>query len=559
MNGVRVRRSSWLALGALLFAASPTVLFAAKVVEPLGQIRQVNSTRAQDDRPAIASDALGNTAVVWAGLATDTSPRGIYLRGFDSSSGRAVDDNPLRVDDNALEFVDEPAVAMAPGGEIVVVWQGTPGGSVGHDIYARRYGADHQPLDSPPLRINTSLPGDQRDPAVAVGPDGEIVVTWTSDRVGEPGLADIRGRRFSFSAAPGQTELEFTVFNSSDSSKRLGGSAVAMTTQGRFVVVWDDDEVGAGDILARALNDDGPVEEPFIVPGLTVGEQQRPSVAMNARGNYVVAWQDPSDVFAPRVAARLFSFPGVPNDPPPDGLGIGGPPQVSIDARGRFVLVWSGSASDPGLRGRLFRPNGRALGREFLVGFRPEVASVQGSPSVALDADGDFSVSFYGSISGSADAVWTRRFRGPEPIDLAAVIEVRPPRLAPGGEARFIVGITNLHAQENLTGIEAIDRAIGAAVGQSLVVDLPSTQAHIGRRMDFVPGGEGRCRRDEVTGDYFCLSENPLPAGERALVKFGLVPEISGHYAVSVRAFARSLDPETGNNAATDEIEAVEP
>ena len=71
-----------------------------------------------------------------------------------------------------------------------------------------------------------------------------------------------------------------------------------MDTDGDFVVAWDSDEqegagYGAGVYAQRYDGDGTPAGDEFHVNTYTTEEQERPSVAMDASGDFVVAWRSP--------------------------------------------------------------------------------------------------------------------------------------------------------------------------------------------------------------------------------------------------------------------------
>src|SRR5262249_36628092 len=74
-----------------------------------------------------------------------------------------------------------PRIAMKPDGSgFVVVWQGPDGGggmSPDSGIFARIYNANWQPVGNE-FPVNTTLPEQQYEPAVAIDAAGNFVVVW---------------------------------------------------------------------------------------------------------------------------------------------------------------------------------------------------------------------------------------------------------------------------------------------------------------------------------------------------------------------------------------------
>ena len=142
------------------------------------------------------------------------------------------------------------------------------------------------------------------------------------------------------------------------------------------------------------------VGDEFLVNTTTSGAQSEPSVAMDADGDFVITWHsqnqdgDSWGIYAQRYQA--------------DGLAVGSEflvnteitshqayPDVAMDADGDFVITWHSQNQDGsgyGIYAQRYQADGLAVGAEFLV--NTETASVQRFSSVAMDADGDFVITW---------------------------------------------------------------------------------------------------------------------------------------------------------------------
>lgn len=154
---------------------------------------------------AIASDASGNHVIVWESPGQDGSGLSIYGRLFDAN-GVPLVANPNEFQINTTTNGDQlnPAVAMLPTGEFVVVWEGNgPGDGAG--VFAQRFNADGSLLGSE-IRINDTISGTQANPTVAVNQtDGSFVVAWYGNGSDADGIADSNGiyaRRFDSNGDP---------------------------------------------------------------------------------------------------------------------------------------------------------------------------------------------------------------------------------------------------------------------------------------------------------------------------------------------------------------------
>lgn len=568
----------WMVVAALL----PLSLSAGGPVKPLGRAHQASPAPAtfinSSDPPAVASDALGNTVVAF--LATFRGTEHIQIQAYNNLG------DPLRggfdtgfVDTAPNTIIGAPVIAMDATGNFVLVWESTVAGSGDTNIVARRFGRDLRAVDGAEFVVNrgqTAL--DQQSPAVAMGPDGEFVVSWTTQRADSSGFHDIHARRFSFSQDPASAApVEVVALGNEDSDPNV--SAAAMSADGHWVVVWDDnfdrfDEfVG---IRGRAYDGGGAKGPAFPVSG-TLGETGTPRLTINADGDYVVCWTQQDDVLVSktRVFARRFKFPAAPTDS--DGLPIRGDTdpgsffsQVSIDLEKRFVVVYQARESDaPGSGiqslGRVFRPNGQPLGKEFLLARKPAFGE-QSQFRVAADADGDFSIAYYqrstdasGNQIDRTTGYFAHRFRGPEPIDLSMKIKGPRDPLA-GLPANFKLTATNLHAVTPTNNSFDPHSAIGAALKPSIFITLPRGFSLV-RRIDFQPGSAGRCLGE---GEGMrCTFGRSLAAGETATVRFSAIPVSPGRYETTATVSTDSLDPDEGkiggNNEAVEVTRAVSP
>lgn len=153
----------------------------------------------------------------------------------------------------------------------------------------------------------------------------------------------------------------------------------------------------AASLTASAAPGDpsGPI---FQVNVTTTGDQQSPSVAMDAAGNFVVVWDSGGqDGSLSGIFGRRFSAAGAPlsgefqaNTYTTDRQST---PDVAMDAAGNFAVVWRSSAQDGnggGIFGQRFAADTSRVGTEFQSNTR--TTDTQTEPSVAMNADGRFVV-----------------------------------------------------------------------------------------------------------------------------------------------------------------------
>jgi hypothetical protein len=292
-----------------------------------------------------------------------------------------------------------PAVAAAPDGSFVVAWQSYFQASAGskEDIFAQRFSATGAPLGSE-FRVNNTSAYNQVAPAVAVDAHGNFVVVWRSYET-LIGSILVHGQRFSSSG----TRLggEFRV-NTAATTSDQNYPSVAMDANGDFVVVWTLLETGSLNVHGQRFSAGGsPVGGAFRVNEDSSINNTQPRVAMDAQGRFVVTWTRGPGGGDDDVAGRRYDAGGAPVGTEfrinTYTTGIQLDPAVAMDAAGDFAVVWRSLGQDPnptGIHGQRFAASGSPLGAELLVNDDVLVPVKHIQPSVASDPLGNFVVAW---------------------------------------------------------------------------------------------------------------------------------------------------------------------
>ncbi len=138
----------------------------------------------------------------------------------------------------------------------------------------------------------------------------------------------------------------------------------------------------------------------FQVNSYTVGSQSDPAAALDAKGNFVIAWSSSQDGDGDGVFARRFDPAGAAQgaefqvNSHTTSAEFG--PVVAISDDLDFVVAWSSSAQDgsgSGVFARRFRTTtGAFLGVEFQVNTNTSLAQLE--PTVAMDSNADFVIAW---------------------------------------------------------------------------------------------------------------------------------------------------------------------
>jgi hypothetical protein len=228
----------------------------------------------------------------------------------------------------------------------------------------------------------------------------------------------------------------------------------------------------------------------FRVNVLTVGSQLRPSLAVRPDGEFVVVFDSVgSDGASYGIVGRRFDA---------TGSGLGGEfqvntyttgmqfnPWVDADAKGNFVVVWTGpDGSANGVFGQRFDATGVRRGGEFRVNtyttYNQSIA-VRTGPLVASAADGRFVVAWTNTpgLDGSGTSTHARRYdaqgvaQGDEfQVNTFTTAEQNLSSLSMAADGTFVVGFSS-YAQDG-NGFSAVVKrydATGSAMGAEFVVN----------------------------------------------------------------------------------------
>lgn len=289
---------------------------------------------------------------------------------------------------------DEPAIGVATGGNFLVAWSeryGYDGEQMG--IFGRVHAASGAPL-GPEFQVNQIWQASQWRPLISPTPAGGFVVAWSGGWDGDAFV-----RVLSSTGAPLTGDVRVNQF----ANDAQVDPAVAVAPDGTILVAFVDfsshGNVGSGlNLWGRRFAADGtPLGDEFPLPGTFVnGDQRIPRVAVDAAGRFTVVWQDDlADGAGTAIALRRYDAAG--NALGPDRLvntvtaGNQTNPVVLVDPDGSALVAWvDHSTGLPRLRARRFRSDGRPVAAEFaasepgLRAERPELASDPASGALWL-------------------------------------------------------------------------------------------------------------------------------------------------------------------------------
>lgn len=339
----------------------------------LGGELQINQATAGDQRgAAVAFDALGRGLVVWESESSegdDSAGWSIQGRILDPAAGPMGDD--FQINSGTTGDQRQPEVAALPGGGFVVVWRGdssTGDDAAGSSIQGRRFEPSGQAIGGD-FQINTYTSGDQSRPSLTALPDDGFVVAWES--YGSPDSDNsswsVLARRFATDGSPAAGSFQVNEFTTSQQRD----PALASSPDGEVLVTWQSSTSGESDLdwgIHGRLFDtaDQPLGPQFQVNTTTESDQYYSAVQHDGRG-FLVVWKSFGSAGGDpdlSIQARRYAA---------DGSALGGElqvndhvdgdqklPRIAKTARGPVMAVWE-SETSPGTDSDGWSVQGRIL------------------------------------------------------------------------------------------------------------------------------------------------------------------------------------------------------
>ncbi|MCP4392936.1 MAG: hypothetical protein GY804_01505, partial [Alphaproteobacteria bacterium] len=358
---------------------------------------QVNTFEPDDqEEVSIATLKNGKTVFVWESNGQDGDQQGIY--------GQIINDNGTKfgnefpVNSYTTSSQSNPSVAALANGGFVIAWE-----SFGQDgdydgIYAQRYDASGNTVDSE-FKVNTETVNSQGAPAATALANGDFVITWTSNN--QDGNADgAYGQMYDANGNP--VDGEFLINNIVTVNDQRNTS-VAPLTEGGFVITWNSalqDGDGWG-IHAKLYDKYGSeAGSEFTVNTTTANSQQYPSATGIANGGFVITWEsEAQDGDGYGIYAQIFdetaTAVGSEFRVNTQTAGSQNYPHVYGINGGNFIITWQSDGQDGdgnGIYAQRFAEDGTTVGSEFQVAERTTFD--QTKPVVASRTDGGYVIAW---------------------------------------------------------------------------------------------------------------------------------------------------------------------
>ena len=403
---------SFTSIATVLLILSLSSVAMADFVASGSEFRVNTYTTNNQETPWVAMDANGNFVIVWASANQDGSGYGVYAQRYDRFG--VVQGAEYRVNTYTTNGQLNPSVAMDAEGNFVVAWTGDGQDGSGYGVYAQRYNSSGV-AQGAELQVNTYTTNNQERPCIAMAANGNFVVTWRSD--GQDGSdCGVYAQRYDSSGTPQGAEFRINTYTTNSQQDQ----SVAMDPNGNFVVAWSSsgqDGSFLGNYAQRYDSSGVAQDAEFQVNTYTTNNQRYPSVAMDSNGNFVIVWNsEGQDGSSFGVYGRRYNSSGTPQGAEfrinTFTTGAQWIPSAAMDANGNFLAAWFDDSHDSNgycVYAQRYDNSGAAQGAEFRV--NTYVAGYQFYPSVAMNANGYFLIVWASEgQDGSGYGIYAQRY-----------------------------------------------------------------------------------------------------------------------------------------------------
>jgi Domain of unknown function (DUF4347) len=309
----------------------------------------------------------------------------------------------------------QQTVAMDAAGNYTVVWTSSGQDGGGKGVYARRFAFDGTPLTGE-IQVNSTTSDEQRNARIVGDSAGKFAVVWSSSNQ-DGTSSSVYFRRFDANGTALTGEIRANAYATGSQSNAVIGMN---TTNGDVVVAWEGDGAGGQSVFFRRFAQNGTeidtVDQLVTAPGSLNGEHD-PAVAMNASGQFVVAWAVGGHVHCQRFdSAGVASGSQVQMDTNLGG-GTGSLPAIAIDAAGNFIGVYRKDVANIGL---WVCTQATVFGSVMEV--RQSIASGDAtSASIGIGANGSAVVVYQMTGDGDKLGVYARKLSASKAVSGVAV------------------------------------------------------------------------------------------------------------------------------------------
>ncbi len=190
------------------------------------------------------------------------------------------------------------------------------------------------PLDAADVQVNTTSVDDQMNSAVAMSPDGKSVICWQHKN---GAIWDIKAQRYDSSGNAQGGEISVALVTNNQEKP-----AIAMDSSGNFVVVWEESTGASRDVFFQRFDANGNPAAGQVNATPWGFDQTVPSVGMDSSGNFTIAFQHDLGGTNDNITCVKYRQDGVylGTDSVATGANDERIPSIAMNQSGDFAVSW---------------------------------------------------------------------------------------------------------------------------------------------------------------------------------------------------------------------------
>lgn len=253
--------------------------------------------------PSIAVDSTGRVEVLWSDPRSGAKGNDIYFSNSTNGGTTFLAPAIIVNDDAGTAAQVNPVVRVGPGNVLNAVWEDARNTITrGRDVYFSNSTNGGATWSANKLVNDDTTAYDQRNPTLAVAPDGTAYAAWEDSRTSPISGADIYFAKLT----PGAATFWGNIRVDHDAGYAWQvGPTMALTPAGYPVVAWTDARNSESyfDVYATWTLDGGASFLPEQLVHDTVGYSQQlsPALAVAQDSTIYALWSDYRDGFSPQV------------------------------------------------------------------------------------------------------------------------------------------------------------------------------------------------------------------------------------------------------------------
>ena len=406
---VRLDHPVWPIVVVVLMSAAlgyaPSAAVAAPAFGPPVTVSQPNDVSAQ--APSAAYDASATLQVGWSTLRPD--PTAVLVTARRPRGGAFAEGPDLA--GPTEEELEGPVFAATPAGQIVAAWTATVPTGSNAQVFSAVLDSSGSPVNVIPISGPTD---DALEPAIGVGPDGNVAIAWTVDS----GLAT---RVQAVHGVPGGDLMPIRDVSAPAADVDVGEPDVAFSSTGDLQVAFTQfREDGRSSVQVAAQSPGGAFAAARTVSGTADAEEPSIAASPSPSGGLAIAWTASATDASQHVFVGIEATPGAPVgavEVPGGGQTRGA--QLDVDpATSTLTAAWIRSL------------NGQDAAA--LVASQTPGGTLDTTPAVVSGTDSVEVLDLAFSAAGDAVLAWQRNRLDPDrSMDVRAAVYDASPLVSP--------------------------------------------------------------------------------------------------------------------------------